>query len=89
MFDQAALRDELNSLKVDLSRLGTTGDKILTGTKTTVEALADQVKTALNSLGDTLGEEEGIEKLISDRPIVSLASAFTLGIVVGFMLRRH
>ena len=90
MFDQAALRDELNSLKVDLSRvLNTTGDEILNGAKTTAETLADLVKTTLNNLGDTLSEEDGIEKLISGRPIASLASAFALGVVVGVMLRRH
>jgi ElaB/YqjD/DUF883 family membrane-anchored ribosome-binding protein len=37
-----------------------------------------------------LSEEEGqVENFISDRPITSLASAFALGVVVGFMLRRH
>jgi hypothetical protein len=34
-------------------------------------------------------EEEHVERLIAERPIVALASAFTLGIAIGFMLRRH
>jgi hypothetical protein len=44
----------------------------------------------LNELGETLsGEQDHVEKLIADRPIATLASAFALGVVVGFTLRRH
>jgi ElaB/YqjD/DUF883 family membrane-anchored ribosome-binding protein len=53
-------------------------------------ALADQIKAALNDLSETLSEQEGrAEHIISDRPIASLASAFALGVVIGFTLRRH
>jgi len=91
MFDSSELRDELQALKGDLSRLlNTTSDGIFDASKTGAEALADQVKAALNELGETLSEQEDhIEKLISDRPITTFASAFALGVVVGFMLRRH
>lgn len=91
MFDQNALRDELQSLKVDLaSMLSTAGEDILNSSKARTEALADQIKAALSDLGDILGEEESqIGKLIADRPVASLASAFALGIVVGLALRRH
>lgn len=87
MFDSSELRDELESLKGDVSRLlNTAGD---TG-KNRAEALADQIKSALNDLGETLSaQEENLESIISERPITSLASAFALGVVVGFMLRRH
>ena len=52
--------------------------------------MADQIKAALNDLTKTLGEQEDhFENFISDRPVASLASAFALGVVVGFMLRRH
>ena len=34
-------------------------------------------------------EEEHLEQLVAERPIVAIASAFALGIAVGFMLRRH
>jgi len=54
--------------------------------KERAEALADQIKAALAELGD---EQEQLQGLIADRPIASLASAFALGVVVGFMLRRH
>ena len=91
MFDRSELSDELQALKTDVSRLlNTTGEGIFDASKNRAEALADQIKAALNDLGETLGEQEGhLDKIISDRPITSLASAFALGVVVGFMLRRH
>jgi ElaB/YqjD/DUF883 family membrane-anchored ribosome-binding protein len=91
MFDSSELRDELEALKGDVSRLlNTTSEGIFDTTRNRAEALADQIKAALNDLGETLGEqEENLESIMSDRPITSLASAFALGVVVGFMLRRH
>jgi ElaB/YqjD/DUF883 family membrane-anchored ribosome-binding protein len=91
MFDSTELRDELQALKADVSRLlNTTGEGIFDASKNRADALADQIKAALNDLGETLGEQEGhLDNIISDRPITSLASAFALGVVVGFMLRRH
>ena len=91
MFDSSELREELESLKGDVSRLlNTTSEEIFDTGKHRAEALADQIKAALNDLGETLSEqEENLESIISERPITSLASAFALGVVVGFMLRRH
>jgi ElaB/YqjD/DUF883 family membrane-anchored ribosome-binding protein len=91
MFDSSELRDELEALKSDVSHLlNTTSEGIFDTSRNRAEALADQIKAALNDLGETLSEEEGnVENFISDRPITSLASAFALGVVVGFMLRRH
>lgn len=91
MFDSSELRDELEALKGDVSRLlNTTRDGIFDASKNQAEALADQIKAALNELGEILSEQEDhIENLISDRPITTLASAFALGVVVGFTLRRH
>jgi len=91
MFDSSELRDELEALKGDVSRLlNTTSEGIFDTTMNRAEALADQIKSALNELGETLSEqEENLESIISERPITSIASAFALGIVVGFMLRRH
>lgn len=91
MFDSSELRDELETLKGDVSRLlNTTSEGIFDTTRIRTEALADQVKAALNELGETLSEqEENLESIISERPITSLASAFALGVVVGFLMRRH
>jgi ElaB/YqjD/DUF883 family membrane-anchored ribosome-binding protein len=91
MFQPSELGDELEALKRDVSRLlNTTSDGIFDASKSRAEALADQIKATLNDLGEILGEEEShVEKLISDRPITSLASAFALGVVTGFLLRRH
>jgi len=89
MFDTEALIDELQALKNDVSRLvQTTGEGIFDASKSRAETLADQIKAALNELGETLGQQEDhIETLISERPIASIASAFALGVVVGFLLR--
>jgi ElaB/YqjD/DUF883 family membrane-anchored ribosome-binding protein len=91
MLDSSGLRDELQALKVDVSSLlNTTADGFFDASRSRADALADQIKAALNELGETLsGEQDHIEKLIADRPITTLASAFALGVVVGFMLRRH
>ena len=91
MFHASELKDELQALKGEVSRLlNATGDGIFDVSKSRAEALADQIKAALSDLGETLSEEEShVEKLISERPIATLASAFALGVVVGFMLRRH
>ena len=91
MFASAELRDELQALKRDVSRLlNTTSEGIFDTSKSGAEALADQIKAALSDLGESLSDQEGhVEKLISDRPIAALASSCALGIVVGFMLRRR
>jgi ElaB/YqjD/DUF883 family membrane-anchored ribosome-binding protein len=91
MFDQSELRDELQALKGDLSRLlNSSGEGIFDASKNRAEALAEQIKVALDDLSQTLSEqEENLESIISERPIASLASAFALGVVVGLMLRRH
>ena len=91
MFDQGALKDELKALKDEVSRLlDTTSDGLLEASKIHAEAIADQIKAALGDLGETLSEQEDyVENIVSERPIAALASAFALGIAVGFMLRRH
>jgi ElaB/YqjD/DUF883 family membrane-anchored ribosome-binding protein len=91
MFDSSELRDELQTLKDDVTRLlNTTSEDIFDASMSRANTLADQVKAALNDLSKTLGEQEDhVEHIISDRPMASLASAFALGVVAGFMLRRH
>jgi len=91
MFDSDGMSDELRTLKVDVTRLlSSAGEEMFDRSKDRAEALADQIKAALAELGETVSDEqEQLQGLISDRPITSLASAFALGVVVGFMLRRH
>jgi ElaB/YqjD/DUF883 family membrane-anchored ribosome-binding protein len=91
MFDSSELRDELQTLKDDVARLlNTTSEGIFDVSKSRANTLADQVKAALNDLNETLSKQEDhVEHIISGRPITSLASAFALGVVVGFLSRRH
>jgi ElaB/YqjD/DUF883 family membrane-anchored ribosome-binding protein len=83
--------NELQALKKDVSRvLHTTAEGVFDSSKGRAETLADQIKTALNDFGETLSqEEEQLARLIADRPVTSLASAFALGVVVGILMRRH
>ncbi|WP_375304929.1 hypothetical protein WI560_22585 [Bradyrhizobium sp. A11] len=91
MFDRDRMSEELRTLKVDVTRLlSTAGEEMFESWKDRAEALADQIRAALTELGETVEEEqEQLQGLIADRPVASLASAFALGVVVGFMLRRH
>jgi ElaB/YqjD/DUF883 family membrane-anchored ribosome-binding protein len=91
MFNSSELSEELRALKADVSRLfETAGEGIRDTSRTHAEALSDQVKAALNELGETLSQQEDeVAHFVSDRPITSLASAFALGVVVGFMMRKH
>jgi len=91
MFNSSDLSDELQTLKSEVSRLlNNTGEGMFDGARSSADALADQIKAALNELGETLSEQEDhVEALIAERPIATMASAFALGVVIGFMLRRH
>lgn len=91
MFDSDRISEELRTLKVDVTRLlSTAGEETFESSKDRADALADQIRAALIELGETVDEEqEQLQGLIAERPIASLASAFALGVAVGFMLRRH
>ena len=91
MFDSGKVSDELKALKADVSRLlSTTGEEIFDTSGSRAEGIADQIKAALNELGGTLNDEdELLGRLIAERPVTSLAAAFALGVLVGFMLRRN
>ena len=90
MFRSSELGDELQALESEVSRLlNPDGGSMFDAAKNRADALGDQIKAALAELGETLGEEEGhVEQLIAERPITTMASAFALGVVIGFMLRR-
>jgi ElaB/YqjD/DUF883 family membrane-anchored ribosome-binding protein len=90
MFNSSDLSDELQTLKSEVSRLlNNKGDGVFDAAKSRADALADQIKVAVNELGETLSEQEDhVEALIVERPIATIASAFALGVVIGFMLRR-
>ena len=90
MFNSSELGDELQTLKSEVSRLlNDHRDGMFDTAKNRADALADQIKAALNELGETLSEQEDhVEALITERPIATTASAFALGVVIGFMLRR-
>ncbi len=67
------------------------GGNMFDAAKNRAEALADQIKAALERTRRDLarGQKDHVEQLIAERPITTMASAFALGVVIGFMLRRH
>jgi ElaB/YqjD/DUF883 family membrane-anchored ribosome-binding protein len=91
MVNSSKLIDELQTLKSAVSRLSNTeSDRMFDAAKNRADTLADQIKAALNELGETLSEQEDhVEALIAERPIATMASAFALGVIIGFTLRRH
>jgi ElaB/YqjD/DUF883 family membrane-anchored ribosome-binding protein len=91
MFNSSDLADELQALKGSVSSLlSNTGDGVFDAAKNRADALADRIWAALDELGKTLSEEEEhAETLIVERPVATAASAFALGVVIGFMLRKH
>ena len=91
MFKSGSLGDELLTLKDEMSRfLNMPADDMFGAAKSHAETLAEQLKDLLSEFGEALSEEEEhIETLIAERPIAALASAFALGVAIGFMLRRH
>lgn len=90
MLTSTELHDELLALKADAVRLlGTAGDEMLKASRQRADNLAEQLKSALDELGQNLGqEEEKLEKLVAERPVAALACAFAVGIIVGVALRR-
>lgn len=124
MVEKGTLRDELQSLKADVSNrlnqakadvsnsrlseslsesLSTAGESLSDGARSAADAarsasdaarsavdpLAGIVKAAVAEIGEALGKEDvQLHKLVAERPVAALTSAFALGIVVGFALRR-
>jgi ElaB/YqjD/DUF883 family membrane-anchored ribosome-binding protein len=90
MFNSGELGDELLALKNEVSRLlNNSDDGMFDAGKSRADAVADQIRIALNELGETLDEQEDhVETLIAERPIATVASVFALGVVFGFMLRK-
>jgi ElaB/YqjD/DUF883 family membrane-anchored ribosome-binding protein len=91
MIKSSELANELQALKGDVSRLlNTTTDGIREAANARAKTMADQIQVALSELGETLSEQDDkLDTLISDRPITTMASAFALGLVVGFLMRGH
>lgn len=90
MLRSGGLGGELHALKSELSRLTQTAADDTPDANGASAGVLDDISSVLSELGNVLGkEEEHVERMVAERPIASLASAFALGIAIGFMLRRH
>lgn len=87
MSESYVLKAELQALKDDIAQLLKTKSE---NVRAETDALALQIKSALDDLGTTLKQQETrVEHAVSDRPIATLASAFAIGVLIGAMLGRH
>jgi len=86
--DSARLRNELEVLTRHLGRLLESGDRTRSEYPG-AEAIAAGLGSAIEALGISLSETDAkMEQLVSKRPATAVASAFALGLAVGFLLRR-
>jgi ElaB/YqjD/DUF883 family membrane-anchored ribosome-binding protein len=96
--DLDAVKDDLAKLRSDIADLT---QKLIDTGKNEVSSARNRVRTEARNLGRELratlnesGEQglktvESVEQLLTDRPLVSLLTAFGLGLLVGkFLLRR-
>jgi ElaB/YqjD/DUF883 family membrane-anchored ribosome-binding protein len=89
--DIETLRSDLDGLRKDFGQLMST----LKGTASNrAEAELDAMRKRLNKLADdvtTTGRQQlrSVESQIEERPLVSLAIAFAIGLVLGRLLDRR
>src|SRR5438552_16679304 len=76
MFNSSELSDELQTLKSEVVLLlNSEGDGVFDAAKGRADAIADQIKAALNELGEAMSEQEDhAEALIAEHPIATITS---------------
>lgn len=84
------LTEELEQLHKEITTaLSSSGEQILDSSRAKLEDLSKQLRSTLYDLGGTLAQQERhAERIIADRPLVTVASALALGVAIGLMLRR-
>lgn len=84
-----SLRDELQQLHSEITQtLAGSSEQILDSSKAKVEELSKQLRSALEDVSQTLAtQEQYAQRMVTDRPLTTLASAFALGLAIGLMLR--
>ncbi len=86
MAKRKTLRDELSELRAELAALrGSAGAK-LDGAAAAVEGSVEAQLAELNALVKSTLEDA--EDKISDHPVVAVAAALALGIVIGRLISR-
>ena len=84
------ITSELHALKRDAGRLlNDSTEDWRRASSEKAHTLAADVKTFLNDIRDALSLEEAeVERAFAGRAVASLATAFAVGIAVGWLLRR-
>lgn len=86
------LINEIDALKAELAHaLHADDDELADGDAASpLGDIRDQVTKAVADLAETIGgESDTIRKLVAERPLAALASAFAAGLAVGLLLRRR
>ncbi|CAL78986.1 conserved hypothetical protein [Bradyrhizobium sp. ORS 278] len=85
--DPALLRKELDALTRELSQL--LGDRSRRQNGLDSSPILEPVAAAISALGAGLSNTDvELERLVRKRPITATLAAFSVGMVVGFILRR-
>lgn len=85
-----SIQDELETLSADVTSLGNTlGDVASVEAREMIKSIRQRVDRIANDAGSaTRAGMEIIRDTIEDKPFISVAAAFGLGIVLASMLRR-
>ena len=82
--------NELNALKADAAHLlGAGAEEFRAASSRKAEQIAADVKTFLSDFRDAIAlEEQEIERAFAGRAATALVTALTLGIVIGWAMRK-
>ncbi|CCD84443.1 conserved protein of unknown function [Bradyrhizobium sp. ORS 285] len=85
--DAATLRNELDALTHELGHLLRHAATHQTGAN--AQATTEPIEAAISALRSGLSDGDlQLEQLIRARPIMATATAFTIGMAIGLLLRR-
>ena len=84
------IQDELATIRADVASLGNTlGEVASAEARETIKSIRERLDRLADDAGSaTRAGVEMMEETIEERPFVSVAVAFGLGVVLGTLLRR-
>ncbi len=85
-----SIQDQLETLSADVTSLGNTlGDVASVEAREMIKSIRQRVDRIANDAGSATRAGMGmVRETIEDKPFISVAAAFGLGVVLASMLRR-
>ncbi len=85
-----SIQDELATIRADVASLGNTlGDVASAEARETIKAIRERLDRLADDAGSaTRAGVDMMEETIEERPLVSVAVAFGLGVVLATLMRR-